>query len=502
MLPYQVEASIAEGQQRVQDLFTFVRKNAKDLEAHQAEKSVFKLLLPIGLAAMKAYFAERGTGDVGPTIVREDGLVLDRQSKLGQRDYFSIFGKFDVPRTCYRASGTGEDGVFPLDEQVNLPERCYSYFLQDWMTQFAVEQPFRETGTIFDDFFDLLVAESVVLNVTLEAQDDYDAFYEQKPPPPVGEEQILAVSFDGKGVPLIKAEAAELKAKLGSGEKRQKTKEALVGVCYTVDPKARSAEDLAEYLVRPERARERWKSEGTDGEQQPRAENVRRMASLINSKEEVMTCIKTDAERRDPDHKLRLALLLDGDLKLWSLVRWRFRAWKRTTRILDIIHVVGYLWLAANALFPAESEEGKDWVQGKLTDLLEGRVGYVIGALKLILAKRKLSGSKREALTDVIRYFTNHRRWMRYDKYLAAGLPISTGVVESACGSLVKPRMEGSGRRWTSIGAEAVLVLRSLKKSHGNDLRQYWDFRAQEERRRLYESERSWRPNAHLRAVA
>lgn len=499
MLPYNYETSIAEGDRAVQELFAFVRAHARSLDAHAAEKGIFRMLQPIGLAAMKAYFAERGTGDVGATVVSSDGCKLDRESRLRERDYFSIFGKFDVPRTCYRTAG--KEGVFPLDEQVNLPERCYSYFLQEWMTQFAVEQPFRETGTLFEDLFNLQVAESVVLKVALEAQDDYDAFYEAKPPPPISEDQILAVGFDGKGVPMIKEEAVKLKAKLGSGEKRQRKKEALVGVCYTVDPKARPAEDLAEYLVEPERARERWKSDGVDGEQ-PRAENVRRMASLVNSKEEVMECIKADAERRDPDHKLHLVVLLDGALKLWSLVRSRFRAWKRVTYVLDIIHVVGYLWLAANALYAPESKAGRAWVQAKLTELLRGRVGRVIGALKLILAKRRLSKSKREALGDVIRYFTNHRRWMRYDKCLAAGLPVSTGVVESACGSLVKPRMEGSGKRWSVIGAEAILVLRSLKKSHGNDLREYWAFRASEERQRLYETGSSWRPNAHLQAVA
>ena len=36
---------------------------------------------------------------------------------------------------------------------------------------------------------------------------------------------------------MIKEEAVKLKAKLGTGEKRQKKKEALVGVCYTVDAK-------------------------------------------------------------------------------------------------------------------------------------------------------------------------------------------------------------------------------------------------------------------------
>jgi hypothetical protein len=499
MLPYDLESSIAEGEQAVQDLFAFVRKHAKRLEVHEAEKQVFKMLLPIGLAAMKAYFATRGTGDVGPSVSRENGLVLERESKLRERDYFSVFGKFDVPRTCYRAPR--EESVFPLDEQVNLPARCYSYFLQEWMTLFAVEQPFRETGTLFQDLFHLDIAESVVIQVSLEAQDNYDEFYEARTSPPGSPEQILAVGFDGKGVPMIKEEAVKLKAKLGSGEKRQRKKEALVGVCYTVDPKSRTAEDLAEYLVEPEKARERRKAQGVPDED-PRAENVRRIASLVRSKEEVMETIRVDAESRDPEHKLHLAVLLDGDLKLWSLVRNRFRAWRNVSYIADIMHVVGYLWLAANALFPAESPEGRAWVQSKLTAILQGQVGYVIGALKIISGKRRLSQSKRKALADATRYFTNHRRWMRYDEYLAAGLPISTGVVESACGSLVKPRMEGSGRRWSVIGAEAVLALRSLKKSHGNDLREYWPFRAEQERCRLYEQATPWRPNAHLRAVA
>ena len=64
------------------------------------------------------------------------------------------------------------------------------------------------------------------------------------------------VSFDGKGVPMIKEEAVKLKAKLGSGEKRQTKKEALVGVSYTVDPKPRSPEALAElWLIRKRHAR-------------------------------------------------------------------------------------------------------------------------------------------------------------------------------------------------------------------------------------------------------
>ena len=170
--------------------------------------------------------------------------------------------------------------------------------------------------------------------------------------------------------------------------------------------------------------------------------------------------------------------------------------------MLDIMHVVGYLWSAANALCGEGSKAGKHWVQQKLTAILQGRVGYVIGGLRQILTKQPLRKSVRETLAKVITFFHNHRRWMQYDAYLAAGLPVGTGVVESACGSVVKHRMEGEGKRWSLAGAEAILTLRSLKKSHDNDLRAYWRFHARQERTRLYARKLRYRPTARLRRVA
>ncbi len=52
---------------------------------------------------------------------------------------------------------------------------------------------------------------------------------------------------------------------------------------------------------------------------------------------------------------------------------------------------------------------------------------------------------------------------MRYDDYLAEGLPIGSGVVESACKNLVIQRMECSGMRWSKKGANAMLKIRSIK---------------------------------------
>ena len=61
--------------------------------------------------------------------------------------------------------------------------------------------------------------------------------------------------------------------------------------------------------------------------------------------------------------------------------------------------------------------------------------------------------------------------------------------------------MEGEGQRWSLGGAEAILTVRSLKKSHDNDLRDDWRFRAGQVRVRLY-AKPTYRPIVRLKRVA
>ena len=113
-----------------------------------------------------------------------------------------------------------------------------------------------------------------------------------------------------------------------------------------------------------------------------------------------------------------------------------------------------------------------------------------------------LRQSVRETLQKVITCLHNHRRWMPYDQYLAMGLPVGTGGVESACGSVVKPRMEGEGKRWSLAGAEAMLAWRSLKKRHDHDLRADWRFHARQEWARLDARTPQYQPTTRLKRVA
>ena len=318
-----VETSIAEAEQALQALRQFARADAGTREAHEAEKGLFKRRLPMGLAAMQRSFAQRGTGAMGAAITRADGVTLPQEPTLPGRDSCSLFGTFNVARTCYRTAG--EPGIFPLDAQVNLPERCDAYFLQAWMTVLAVEPPCQERAAWLEPLFDREVAESVLIEVAPEAPLDSESVYAPRPVPPEATEgALLVVSFDGQGVPMLKTEAVKLQAKVGTGEPRQKKTAALVGVSDTVDPKPRSPEALAALRVEPEAARARRRHEDTRDDA-PRAQQVRRVASLVRTTQKVMELIKADAERRDPQHRKPWVLLLDGALGLWRLAPRLFK---------------------------------------------------------------------------------------------------------------------------------------------------------------------------------
>jgi hypothetical protein len=482
-----VEQSMFEGEQEVKKLFEFVKRNAEHFTAYQMEQEVFSRLMRIGLHAMTCYFAEKGTGDVGEELVLEHGTVLRKERTLRGRDYLSVFGKLKVPRTYYR--GDGQPGVLPLDAQADLPERCYSYLLQEWMDLLSIRESFKASDMTLTKLLGVSVSSSrfEVVSQSSVSKDSYDTFYEEKAvPSPASEGEIQVIQFDGKGVPVIKKEAAKLKARPGKGEKRQKKKEAMVRVSYTVDTHERSAEEVAEKLIYPERAhakREAASQSGQPESNSPKAQNIRRLASLERSKSEVVEAIMQDAKSRNTNNQRPWVLVMDGAFALWAVVAQMLQG-REYVGILDIIHVVEYLWKAGTTLYGESTAETQRWVYDHLLSLLQGHVGRVIGGLKQTVSKRKLKSGQRQVLQETIRYFENHRKWMCYDEYLQAGYPIGSGVVESTCGHTVKDRMEGTGRRWSIDGAESTLLLRSVYTS--GDWDAYWDSHMKQERMRLY----------------
>jgi hypothetical protein len=146
-----------QAQAAVHAIFRTIREQAPGWEAHQAEAFALDALRQVGRLALQEYFREKGDGNLGATLTDDEGNLYKRDSRR-IRTYFSIFGKLDVTRLSYRAVGVPE-AVFPLDALANLPDRQYSFPLQERIALAAQSGAFKEemaklerlTGTRISD---------------------------------------------------------------------------------------------------------------------------------------------------------------------------------------------------------------------------------------------------------------------------------------------------------------------------------------------------------------
>ena len=355
--------------------------------------------------------------------------------------------------------------------------------------------PFAAASRSFDEaLFDLSrstgaeVPKRQAEQLVVRAAQDFDAFYEARraedgQPPPEG--AVVVLTFDGKGVVLHREDlrAATRKAaekrrqqreqlsrfkRLKPGEKKHSKRMATVAAVYTVAPFVRSPEEFLQSLMpRPPGAKARVV--------RPRPVAKRVWASLEREPLEVVAEATLEAERQDPEHVKRWVALVDGAETQLDLVEASAAAYGvDVTVVLDIIHVAEYVWKAAHVFHREGSPELACWAWTRLRCILEGKARKVAAAMRRAATVAGFPSDTRKPVDTCADYLLKYAPYLHYDRYLAAGYPIATGVIEGACRYLVRDRMELTGARWRLVGAEAVLKLRALRASRDFDA--YWDF--------------------------
>lgn len=431
-------------------------------------------------------------GDIGPALVGQDG-VQRPQRRLHRRALESLFGTVQVERLGY--STAGQESLHPLDAKLNLPKELYSHALRKKVAVEAARSSFEEVVEAITEHTGAQVPKRQAEALCQRAAQDFDAFYAQRRAQPqeslaAAAGSIVVLTTDGKGVPMrtealrpqtrkaAEASTHKLRTRLCTGEKRHRKRMATVASVYSIAPYVRSADDLVRELapvreVRPER--------------RPLPQGKRVWASVRQAPHAVIAEMFDEARGRDPEGQRPWVVLVDGQEHQLRLIRHEVkRRSVAVTLSLDLFHVLEYLWAAAFAWYATGSAEAECWVRTQLHALLRGRVSYVAAAMRRRATVRALASSKRAAVDKCADYLLKYRAMLRYDQYLAAGYPISTGVIEGACRYLVKDRMERTGARWSLDGAEAVLRLRALWTN--GDLEPYWTFHLHHEYERNYAS--------------
>ncbi len=469
------------------DLATFVRQAAIDgVAAHEAERDIWQRVLAMGRQAFGQFLAAQGDGDVGETIEMSDGKELRRLTEPHRRTYRSIFGPYELSRYVYGTREGQRIEFVSLDARLELPESEFSYVLQDWAGTHYVEEAFDRSAETLGKILGFSLSVDSLERMSRKMAESVAGFRKSLPKPPTEEEgRILVATADGKGVPMRRpADQRPVGARRKKGEKANKKQMATLGCVYTVDPKHRTADDVAEALFR-ERLVRRPKQTV-----EPVAQHKRVWSSLtyeegdvyVDAETEVFTWMasEVDARRRKGQP---MVCLMDGQRSLWTSCA-AYLPSDNLVEILDLLHAVEYLWKAAYLFHEEGSDEASKFVRKRLLRLLRGEVGYVIGGLRQMGTKRELPRKEQEKLDRICNYLDGNRHRMRYDEYLKAGYPIASGVIEGACRHLVKDRMERSGMRWTIDGAQAMLDLRST--SINGQWSIFQAHRIQAETQRLY----------------
>lgn len=476
------EQAFLKAHEQFQALLDFVgRASGEQQRLDQAERGLLSGLLELGMSLLTAFVAAAGDGDRGETTTALDGSLQRRLPEPHSRPYRSIFGTLSITRYVYGTREGQRIACVPLDARLGLPAGEFSYVLEDWLQRFAVKGSFAEAAQSLQQLLGLKPSVRSIEDMNRTMADRAASFIDQRPTPPAIEEgELIVLSADGKGVVMRRpaVEAPRQPPRSDAKAKRGKKQMACVGAVYTIERFVRTPDQVIDELQRRQRAHKR-----------PRPCHKHVWAEMTcvlegetcNGRVTLFDHLAEEWARRDPRQRKTALCLFDGERALWDAWELFF---EHTIGILDIFHVLEYLWDAAHCFHPEKSQAAADFATERLRMLLEGKVGYVIGGLRQMQTKHGLPAAKRTKLAAVIGYFENNRAHMRYDEYLAAGYPIGSGVAEGACRHLVKDRLEQTGMRWVRDGAQAMLYLRATYLN--GDWEEFIDYRVRTEQERLY----------------
>jgi hypothetical protein len=136
---------------------------------------------------------------------------------------------------------------------------------------------------------------------------------------------------------------------------------------------------------------------------------------------------------------------------------------------LDFYHLGENVHKARRAIYGDDDEAGKQWA-GLLLHVFKHE-GYEAAWTQLLAWRVELKQG-RVAADRLVNYVSERRGMIRYPEFQCKGWQIGSGPTEATCKTLTA-RLKGSGMRWDSDNAEAIMALEALTQSDQWD--EYWE---------------------------
>lgn len=443
-----------------------------DVDVGGMEKGILAEVLQMCLHLLELIICAK-IAQKGNTAPPTQGVERVENKGKRSRKYLSLFGLLEFTRPTFYSKNRGM--LYVLDEDLGFPRDLWSYNIEELVGENASETDFRESVRIINTLLGLNLSSTGSERCISRLGEHVEEYYEQREVSQPEDLVHFSASFDGKGVPKIISERdSKSKERLGKGEKRGVKQMATVGVMSSFSPKIRNAESVLDGLMgtydkhttRLTIELKKTMSNEKEVNDNRWHQNIHRRAFLADQEQSVdygIGHLKSMMSHAGS----KFVIPIDAGVGLEDCILRCIKKHDMQDRfdgiILDIIHVSEYIWDCANAVLGEQSKVRTPWVRDALRDILEGRTDKFIKDLKLVIDKGNLSASKVKSITKSVKYFTNHKHKMDYPKYLEKGYPVSSALVESNCRHFVKDRMEQSGMRWSSEGAQKMLDVRAVK---------------------------------------
>jgi hypothetical protein len=184
----------------------------------------------------------------------------------------------------------------------------------------------------------------------------------------------------------------------------------------------------------------------------------RRLVAVLGDIEALKPRLWLEAVRQGILSSPRVVWLSDGGRGFWRLFEERFARY--ATGILDFYHAAQNLWKGAKVWLDGRTQRAHHWFTIARRQLRGGQADAVLADIQAALDLDSLPEPARQSLTKLYNYLDKHQDHLDYAKFKELGLPIGSGMVESACKWLIQQRFKGVGMRWSEDGFNHLLHLR------------------------------------------
>jgi hypothetical protein len=391
--------------------------------------------------------------DMDCPSIEYQGRQYDINSK-NELEYFTAAGKVKVSRSLYRNRFL-KNSICPLNLNAGIIENNWTAqaakiatFGTAEMSPYTAERLFKEMGGMCPSKSSLDRLPKKLHN-TLEYNREHICSEMREQTSIPGEAVKIGLSLDGVHVPIQKLKGkSRYRRSSGFTETR--------GCYFLID------DDYSTYKEASCGTVSYFDEEG----RLLRTQYYGRMPEerKVKLKNLLEKHVKEDLKLR-PD--LELVAIADGAKDNWTYIDTTF---PDAVKVLNFYHAAEHLKKAIDILF-TDGKQALDLFEKYRSILRHSKKG--INIVIDFLESQYDSNLNHEILLREINYFKSNALRCNYAEHADNNRPIGSGIVESACKTLVTKRLKCSGMAWRWKGGQAILNFRSHLKSNLFD--QLWN---------------------------